>query len=81
MATRERYWFPVKRYGWGWGLPTTWQGWVVLTTYIALIGFGALVWPRASDTAGFVLWTTFLTVLLVAGCWWKGEPPGWHWGS
>ena len=21
-----RYWFPVKRYGWGWGLPGTWEG-------------------------------------------------------
>ena len=21
-----RYWFPAKRYGWGWGPPSTWQG-------------------------------------------------------
>jgi hypothetical protein len=26
----SRYWFPAKRYGWGWGLPVTWQGWAVL---------------------------------------------------
>lgn len=25
------YWFPAKRYGWGWGLPSSWQGWVVLS--------------------------------------------------
>jgi hypothetical protein len=22
----KTYWFPAKRYGWGWGLPTVWQG-------------------------------------------------------
>ena len=21
----ERYWFPAKRYGWGWGAPRTWH--------------------------------------------------------
>lgn len=26
----KKIWFPAKRYGWGWGLPVTWQGWVVL---------------------------------------------------
>ena len=23
------YWFPAKSYGFGWGLPITWQGWLV----------------------------------------------------
>ncbi len=29
MSDRPAFWFPVKRYGWGWGLPVRWQGWVV----------------------------------------------------
>ena len=29
------YWFPAKRYGYGWGLPHTWQGWIV---FFALSG-------------------------------------------
>jgi hypothetical protein len=29
-------WFPAKRYGWGWGLPVAWQGWVVLLAWLAL---------------------------------------------
>ena len=33
---RPRYWFPAKRYGWGWGLPAVWQGWVVLVGFIGL---------------------------------------------
>jgi hypothetical protein len=28
-----RYWFPAKTYGWGWGLPSTWEGWLVLVGY------------------------------------------------
>jgi len=37
----KRYWFPVKPkgYGWGWGLPLVWQGWVVYAAFLAtLIG-------------------------------------------
>jgi hypothetical protein len=22
----DDFWFPAKRYGWGWGLPVKWQG-------------------------------------------------------
>jgi hypothetical protein len=30
MDTNEKtVWFIAKRYGWGWGLPCAWQGWVV----------------------------------------------------
>jgi hypothetical protein len=35
------YWFPAKRYGWGWGLPTAWQGWLVFVGYILLLVVGA----------------------------------------
>ena len=28
---RNQYWFPAKRKGWGWGPPTVWQGWAVLS--------------------------------------------------
>src|SRR6266702_3273794 len=30
MQSDGKYWFPAKRYGYGWGIPTTWQGWLVL---------------------------------------------------
>jgi hypothetical protein len=29
MQTERKYWFPAKRYGWGWGIPSSWQGWLV----------------------------------------------------
>lgn len=36
MNESKRYWFPAKKYGWGWGMPATWQGWLVLGAYLAL---------------------------------------------
>jgi len=39
MDSRQReFWFPAKRYGWGWGLPVAWQGWAVLIAYAAVLG-------------------------------------------
>ena len=41
-ATRRRmarYWFPAKRYGWGWGPPATWQGWAVLAAFVGASGW------------------------------------------
>jgi hypothetical protein len=35
------YWFPAKRRGWGWGPPNSWQGWVVLAAFFALLAAGA----------------------------------------
>ena len=34
-------WFPAKKYGYGWGLPITWQGWVVTLSYLLLIVGGS----------------------------------------
>ena len=38
----RRYWFPRKKRGFGWGLPVTWQGWLVLGTYLVLVILGAV---------------------------------------
>ena len=81
MNEDRTYWFAAKRYGWGWGLPAAWQGWVVLAGFVALVCVGA-VWllPRAGAFT-FIAWTVFLGALLLAVCWWKGEPPRWRWGD
>ena len=81
MRPNDKYWFKAKKYGWGWGLPATWQGWAVVLAYLGLLAFGALVWPAASDGLGFAGWIAVSSVVLIAVCWWKGEPPGWHWGK
>jgi hypothetical protein len=77
---RESYWFPARRYGWGWGPPATWQGWVVLAVwFVALIGGTPLLL-----LGHFVLWLTYLlalSLLLMVVCYRKGEPPRWRWGE
>ena len=79
MSTKQKYWFPAKRYGWGWGLPSCWQGWVVFGIYFVLLGAGAL--RIGSDSLVFAAFAVMLSILLIAICWIKGEPPRWRWGK
>lgn len=75
-----RYWFPAKRYGWGWGIPSTWEGRLVLLGYLALLAVCFVVFPPERNLPGFIISVHGLSGLLVAICWWKGEPPGWRRG-
>ena len=81
MSKVERYWFPAKRYGWGWGLPITWQGWAVLAGYVVLIGVGGLLFPPHDRSFSFIGCVFTLTAVLVFICYAKGEPPSWRWGD
>jgi hypothetical protein len=77
----EHYWFPAKRYGWGWGLPTAWQGWVVMAVFFCLVLAGAVALLPSYGPPTFVAYTIVLCVFLVAVCWAKGERPRWRWGK
>jgi hypothetical protein len=81
MKNEQSYWFPAKRYGWGWGLPTAWQGWVVMAIFALLLLAGAVVLLPSRGTGAFVAYSALLTILLVAICWFKGEAPCWRWGG
>lgn len=77
---KPQYWFPAKRYGYGWGLPATWQGWAVSLTWLVLVTVGAIILlPRHWVAFGVV--QVVLTGLMIAICYAKGEPPCWRWGS
>jgi hypothetical protein len=81
MRDQKQYWFPGKKYGWGWGLPSVWQGWVTLAVFYILVVIGAFtVLPSYGSTA-FVVYCLILCVVLVVVCWLKGEPPRWRWGE
>jgi len=73
-------WFPAKRYGWGWGVPTVWQGWAVLVAFFVLLAIAAAIFLPAQPGV-FVACASLLSLLLVAVCWAKGEPPRWRWGG
>jgi len=81
MRRGPPYWFPTKRYGWGWGLPTCWQGWTVLGAYLALIPLGFLIFPPHERFVEFMVFTHAATAALIFICWLKGEPPRWRWGD
>jgi hypothetical protein len=81
MTSTQKYWFPAKRYGWGWGVPSCWQGWAVLVVYFVLLGAGVWAYPPHRMPFMFLLSTVGLSLVLVAVCWLKGEPPRWRWGD
>lgn len=74
----EGYWFPAKRYGWGWGLPRTWQGWAVTVAYfvgvLCAVALPLPEWGRGALVLGGA-------ALLLGVCAVKGEPPRWRWGG
>ena len=74
-------WFPAKRYGWGWGPPRRWQGWVVLATYVAAMGAGPFFLNLHPPAAAFFAYVAAATAVFIAVCWWKGERPRWRWGD
>jgi hypothetical protein len=71
----SRYWFPAKRYGWGWGLPRVWEGWVVMALFAALLLVGAFVLLPKYGPPTFIGYAASLCLVLVVVCWIKGEPP------
>jgi len=80
-AGTPKYWFPAKRYGWGWGPPSAWQGWVVLLSYLALVLAGIPFVHASKGSLVYVAYVSVLTATLIAICWLKGEPPRWRWGG
>ncbi len=81
MPQDTGYWFPAKRYGWGWVPPATWQGWTVLAAFIILIIAGVFIVPPHRSPVIFVGYVAILSIALTGVCWWKGEPPRWRWGD
>lgn len=79
MSTKPRHWFPAKRYGWGWGLPCTWQGWATLVAYLVIVAtISVLLADRPAPLSAAI---GVASLLLVGICWIKGEPPRWRWGG
>jgi hypothetical protein len=77
MNNDAQYWFPAKRFGWGWGPPTVWQGWVVLAGSFIAIGIAA--WALMPiHLVAFLSAVLLIALLLLLICYAKGEPPAWR---
>ena len=59
-------------------MPRTWQGWVVIAVYVALVSVGIFVVPAAGRPVTFIVYLVVLTLVLIGVCWLKGEPPRWR---
>jgi hypothetical protein len=79
MTKQTNYWFLAKRYGWGWGLPVTWQGWLATIIYVV-----ALVITISLLSTQIIALSIALVIesgLMILVCYLKGEPPSWNWGD
>ena len=80
MEDKPDFWFPAKRYGWGWGPPVRWQGWVALIAYVAAVVVGAIRFPPNRNMPAFLSVVVLGSLAFGLVCWWKGERPRWRWG-
>ena len=82
VPNSKSYWFPAKAYGWGWGTPTTWQGWVVLLLWFAALFEGLyLLRHNRYQVAARLAFVVVMSIALMLLCYWNGEPPKWRWGD
>lgn len=77
-SDEQKYWFPAKRHGWGWGPPSSWQGWIVLFAYLSLVLAGIPLIQVSLGSVVFAIYVLALTALLIGVCWLKGEPARWR---
>jgi len=69
-------WFAPKRYGYGSGLPIAWQGWALLSGYIALVvGVGVAFEDKPALATAIFFPATILLFVITA----KTTRGGWRW--
>lgn len=82
MSEQPPFWFPAKRYGYGWGLPVRWEGWAVFIGYLALLYLGTHYFFGPGSRSGRGLYIAVLTAALLVIVFIKGERPlRWRWGK
>jgi lipoprotein signal peptidase len=73
-AADDCYWFAAKRNGYGWGLPTAWQGWVIYAIVIGIVVGGYFYFELPADEISYALASLGAVAFLLAACFLKGEP-------
>lgn len=81
MQTAPKFWFAAKRYGWGWGLPLTWQGWVIYGVWFAILLALISSFHGREHVGVHIATIVGMVVALTVICYLKGEPPRWRWGE
>ena len=71
MTEKKQNWFPIRRSGLGWGLPCSWQGWVVLLIYIVLVVDPPGIIPLQEEPMFYSVYVGILTLMLIGIVSWK----------
>ena len=74
-------WFRAKRYGWGWGFPVHWKGWVFFIGWMVGLFYGAVALASRGEMARLWIFNLAMIALLIGVCWTKGDRPRWRWGD
>lgn len=82
----KKPWFRQKKYGYGWGVPQTWQGWTVFLLYLLSVGFIFYTnKDKGYDEYGIfiniVLPIIIATFILLAVTIVTSGNPKWRWGE
>ncbi len=77
----KKIWFPAKKYGWGWGLPCAWQGWIVLAVFVVLLCVTSALLLPSGHFALYITSAAVLCISVLVICLIKGERPRWRWGD
>jgi hypothetical protein len=76
VSEDDRDWFAPKRFGYGAGLPISWQGWALLLGYLALLGLAGFLLPvTIIGYASVVTMLTAVFIVIVA----RTTRGGWRW--
>ena len=60
-------WFKPKRFGYGSGLPCSWEGWALLLGLLAALPLSRVVVDALAPAgAAAVIWFVFVTALVIA---------------
>lgn len=74
-------WFRVKRYGFGAGLPCSWEGWALLAGFLVVLAASGVAFAGRDPMLhlGVVLAATAIVVIV---SWRKSDGPWkWRWGD
>ena len=69
-------WFAPKRFGYGAGLPISWQGWAVTLGYVALMALATVLIDYT--WIGYASVVTILTAMFIVICA-RTTKGGWRW--
>lgn len=73
----NKIWFYAKTYGYGWGMPASWEGWLTMILYLLVMAGGCFVVPMGYYGLVALAATAVLLIILFK----RGEKLQWRFGS